>query len=487
MTLALPSTRPAQIAVSPATLAVAVFTACGLAIRLAISGGPLGVDEVWSLDNLRPLTNVGGVLWGISHDNNHFLNSLWLYFIWPLRHDPRLARALSILAGTALIPVMAALGARRGIFAALAAAALATFSFFEVTYSVEARGYETATLGLALAFLALERALDEPRSKARFAFAAAAGFAVFSHLASAPAIALMLAAGFAEIFRRRGLRSALTETFALGWPAALAIAPTAAFLVAGYINKGGFTVGFHRDFAVTHVIAAVVNLEMTTFGLDPASRVQAMFAMFVLPPALIAAIALVARPERRFCYAVLLIATPILVIALSIPNTHAPRYYFAAAPFLLLLFSEIADAAWRGGAVAGGLGALALVASLAGDDAALAKLGAGLGAPWTEALKIVAASPDPRLASSYDFNVARSVGHFDRYGSSPVELVARARLCEARPLWYVVELDGDAHETPALALGYGTCTLHYRLAGAFNRDVPWQAAWALYRRDDAGR
>ncbi|MBV8662206.1 MAG: hypothetical protein JO107_03795, partial [Hyphomicrobiales bacterium] len=60
--------------------AVAAIAAAGLALRLACSDGPLWVDEIWSLRNLRPIQHFWDVLWGISHDNNHFANSLWLLF-----------------------------------------------------------------------------------------------------------------------------------------------------------------------------------------------------------------------------------------------------------------------------------------------------------------------------------------------------------------------------------------------------------------------
>ena len=90
-------------------------------------------------------------------------------------------RLPSILAGACAIPVMAHLGARHSRAAAIVAAALTAGSFFQFTYSVEARGYATATLALIVAFAALERGLDSPSGGARWVLAAAAGLGFFSH------------------------------------------------------------------------------------------------------------------------------------------------------------------------------------------------------------------------------------------------------------------------------------------------------------------
>ena len=62
----------------PGFIVGAIFLG-GLALRLVCSGGPLWPDEIWSLRNIEPLQHFWQVFWGISHDNNHVANSLWLY------------------------------------------------------------------------------------------------------------------------------------------------------------------------------------------------------------------------------------------------------------------------------------------------------------------------------------------------------------------------------------------------------------------------
>ena len=462
---------------------IAALAAIGMIVRLVAAHGSLGNDEIWSLINLRPVQHFWQILWGISHDNNHFLNSLWLYFAWPLSQDATWLRLPSILAGTLAVPVMARLGARHGPIAAIAAAALTAFSFFQLTYSVQARGYATATLALLVAYGELERGLEAPRSGARWTLALASGIGFFGHLAMGPVIALLGMISFAEtVRRRRDAVLALGETFALFWPTALAMAPTVAFVIAGYRNMGGFTIGYLRPFVASRTISGIANLEMATFGLDPSSFPQAVFALLALPLLVLAAIFYVARPERRIAYLAMLVALPAGALLLRVPNTHSPRYFFAASPFLLLLAAESFGALWRFGGWRRAVALAALSASLTGDALAFVQLEAGQAAPWTHALATIAGSRDKTLASSFDFNVGKSVDFFNATRGAGLDLIAPDQICARRPAWYILELAGAEAPAASLAVKRDGCVIPFALVGAYDLDVPWQPAWALYRR-----
>jgi hypothetical protein len=462
---------------------IAALAAIGMIVRLVAAHGSLGNDEIWSLINLRPVQHFWQILWGISHDNNHFLNSLWLYFAWPLSEDATWLRLPSILAGTLAVPVMARLGARHGPIAAIAAATLTAFSFFQLTYSVQARGYATATLALVIAYGELERALDEPRSGARWTLALASGIGFFSHLAMGPLIALLGIIAVAETFRRRrNAALAMGETFALFWPTALAMAPTVAFVIAGYRNMGGFTIGHLTPFAASRTIGGIANMEMATFGLDPTSFQQAAFALVVLPLLVLAAIFYFGRPERRIAYLAMLVALPAGALLLRLPNTQVPRYFFAASPFLLLLAAESFGALWRFGDWRRAVAVAGLAATLIGDASAFARLEAGKAAPWTDALAMIAASSDKTLASSVDFNVGKSVDIFNATRGAGLDIIAPGEICARKPAWYILELAGAEARAANLAVEGDGCVIPFALVGAYDLNVPWQPAWALYRR-----
>jgi hypothetical protein len=142
--------------------------ACGLAafallLRARAMFTDFWLDEIWSYDLARRARSVADIFFGadLKLDNNHHLNTLWLY---ALGHQPHWAlyRLPALVAGVVTVVVAAVAGAHRGraegVFAGLGVAA----SFMMVVYSTEARGYALVLLFALLAFVALRRYLDAP-------------------------------------------------------------------------------------------------------------------------------------------------------------------------------------------------------------------------------------------------------------------------------------------------------------------------------------
>ena len=95
-------------------------------------------------------------------DNNHQLNTLWLYVLGD-QHHWVVYRIPALVAGLLAVAVASAIGRHRsraeGVFAAALGVAV---SFMMVVYSTEARGYALVLLFALLAFIALRRYLDTP-------------------------------------------------------------------------------------------------------------------------------------------------------------------------------------------------------------------------------------------------------------------------------------------------------------------------------------
>ncbi len=482
---AAPAAAARRTAVAAAIAAIAAIAAAALALRLLCSDGPLWVDEIWSLRNLRGIAHFWQILWGISHDNNHTANSLWLFFAAPLGENSTWLRLPSILAGALAVPVMARLGARTGAAAALAAAALTAASFFQLTYSVEARGYACATLALTVAYDALERAIDDPEGRARFVLAAAAGLGLFCHLAVGPALVLLGMIALGEIGRReRNMRRTVVALARIFWPTALAMLPAILCFLAGCIVKGGFTIGAMRPYATGHAVAAIANMAMTTLGLFPDSRPEAAFALFVLPFLVVGALVRLAPARRRFAYGVTLVGVPAAVLILHPANSHAPRYFFVLSVFLLLLAADSFAALWRFGGWRRALALAALAALLVGDAASIARFQEGKAKTWPDALTAVLASGETRLASNFDFNVVKYVDYFNLQRGANLDLVPASEICARRPAWYVVE-SPPLPAAPTLAIEGEGCRLEFALQRVYDQHLPSQLPWALYRRGES--
>ena len=63
----------------PVPLLFAYLLSSGLIIFAAL--GDLWLDEIWSINFARDANTAGDIFFRIQHDNNHALNSLFLYYV----------------------------------------------------------------------------------------------------------------------------------------------------------------------------------------------------------------------------------------------------------------------------------------------------------------------------------------------------------------------------------------------------------------------
>ncbi len=461
-------------------LAVAALVAAGLAVRLWAARGPLWLDEIWSIENLAPLTRPWQVFWGISHDNNHFLNSLWLYFTSPLTADELILRAPSIAMGALTVAVMARIAARHSPAAAVAAGSLTAASYFFVNYSVEARGYAGMALAAAAAFDALERAVAQPRSRARYLFAAAAGIGLLWHLALLPVIALFALIHLGEQRREIGRwEPAAAATLRFLAPTFLAVLPALAFVAAGIVVTGRLTIGGLRAFDAELAMAAVADMTRDAIGLPlaaPTGLVLAAGAAAVL----VALRWRLVLDNRRIAYAVILLALPAAVFILRPPNAHIPRYYLVCALFFILLLAEIFGALWRAGAWGRAAALAALAAILIGDASLLMRYQASKQTAWPQALAAIEDSGQRVVASSFDDRVGKLIGWYNR-GHPPLDLVPRADWCVRRPQWFIAETANIGDLPPELDLAAGDCRVGFAFVRRYESWGLSKVGWALYR------
>jgi hypothetical protein len=140
-------------------LGLLLIAAAGL--RIYGADNDLWLDEIWSLRLVAKLTSPWQVFTGIHHDNNHYLNSLWLYLCgfrgnWPGYRLP------ALLAGVGSVVLAGVIARRRTARAGFFAIVLFAFSYVQILYSSEARGYSTAVFFSLLSFYALEKYLEKP-------------------------------------------------------------------------------------------------------------------------------------------------------------------------------------------------------------------------------------------------------------------------------------------------------------------------------------
>ncbi len=114
-----------------------------VALLLASARGDLWFDEIWSLSFVQSATSWWDVFTRLHHDNNHPLNSLFLYFFG--LHQPFwVYRLPAVLAGIGSILLLGKIARRWGSFEEAAVVLVAGMAYPFLLYGSEARGYMPA-------------------------------------------------------------------------------------------------------------------------------------------------------------------------------------------------------------------------------------------------------------------------------------------------------------------------------------------------------
>jgi uncharacterized membrane protein len=337
----------------------------GLALRIAGAQGALWLDEAWSAKQAHDAGTPIGVFLNINHDNNHHLNSLWLLFVG-FDAPPPLARALSIVTGTAAILLAAAIGARRSLALGLITALLFAVSPVLVTFGSEARGYAPMSLALLAAILLIDRWLagEAERSPAT-ALAICFFLGAFSQLIMFFAFCALAGWVLFALWKRDGLRQAVIHTFRLFLPSGVALGFVVAIILGAAAARTGFKFGRYDPYSTIELLHGVSEMVQYTLGFPIVS-----IWWFAFVPALVV-LAPSAGVSRIAFHRLAILAFPLALALLRSGNVAHPRYYLLVGIALLILVAELVWLGLRAGGwrrwLAGAALAAIAIASLALD------------------------------------------------------------------------------------------------------------------------
>jgi uncharacterized membrane protein len=327
---------------TPLGIVVLAVMAIGFGLRVAAARGGLWLDEAWSAIYAAQAQTPLGVFLRINHDNNHHLNSLWLQAIG-LGAPPLLARAPSIVAGTAAIAVAAAIGRRRSAATAVIAAVSFAVSPILVNYGAEARGYAMMTLALLAMILVVDRWLDDPHAPPpRLMVGALAAFGLLSQLTMVFGLVAIAGWVLSRLIAAGWRRKAVDRTVDLMTPAIVATLLMFSLVFgAAAMSATGLQVGSEARFTTAGWLHALHSLVATSIGVAlPADWATVTATLLVTLSAL-----LVAALRRRIAlYLLMIVGLPAMIALLHVPNSVYERYFLVAGIGLLLLAADWAGA-----------------------------------------------------------------------------------------------------------------------------------------------
>jgi mannosyltransferase len=258
-------------------------------------------------------------------------------------------RSFSALVGTLTIPVMYAAGRRISARVGLWAAALATVSPSMYFFSQEARCYALMVLFSAAAFVAWQRALQEPGRRRLALWAGISMLAILTHYFAAflfipEAIVLATRVGWRRVWAPAGAVALV----------GLALVPLAVSQRADNKTK------WIEELSLPRRIAESLKL-FTVGAYGPLVLFALVLAVLIAAAAVVLLLRRGSEPEREGAWDAAIVASVAIVLPLVLAMTHLVDVYDGRnmlavwVPFAVLVAAGLGSArAGRGGALLGG-------------------------------------------------------------------------------------------------------------------------------------
>lgn len=376
-------------------LAVAALALIAFALRWSGAGDPLWLDELVSVDFVTGENGPKGVL--TVHDNNHFLNTLWLALVG-IDAPARLQRALSIALGVAAVPLAALLMMPRGRLAGLAAAAMVALATPLVVYGSEARGYAGLVVCALTLMIAADRHLDGGPARLRWIAAGATAFGLaFQPLMAITCVGVGVAVFLTEWRRTRAFRTALARSVAFLSPS-IAVGALLVAIVGQAARDTGIAFGGVVLFSVSNFLTGYSRLVGSCLGLPDAVH-------GIAPLVALAALALaMARPASASdgpLIAGALLIGPLAFLLITPPNAEMARYHIGAGLGGILALVLAGRTLWLLGVAGKATAVLIAAAWFGGTVVADAEfLATGRGSPQVLLADASRGLPDPVTVQS---------------------------------------------------------------------------------------
>jgi hypothetical protein len=313
-----------------------VILVAGVVWRCYALATEFWLDEIWSWKQFaEKATSAADIFFKaeFKHDNNHHLNTLFMYLVGA-REGWLGYRMLAFVCGILSILVATGLACRNGAKTALFTCALFATSFVMVLYSTEARGYAPVIFFALLAFLLMERYLENRSLALAIGFGCCAVLGFCAHFAFAHFyLGALLWSGCRLLCNGGGWGMRIKPMLWLH-AAPLCCAALFYFVVVRSMRIGG---GYPWE-------AARVTDEALAWALG--------YPLDVVPPvlAVLAALGLVGYglwllhqkgTDRWVLYLAVIVVAPALTLVLVTPKTLYARYFILPLTFLLLLLGRV--------------------------------------------------------------------------------------------------------------------------------------------------
>lgn len=473
------------------TLLLIGILVLGFGLRLWAATGDLWFDEIWTVKSAQGLASAGEIFTQWISDNNHPLNSLYVFWFQEQTHAVSI-RAFSIAVGTGSILAAYWAAAARGLRVRLLFAFQVAVAFPFVLYGSEARGFAGMSLCAIIAVGIVERHLNTNKDSP-YAIALA-GCVVVGGLFHMTFFLLAFALGLWVLSTRLRqedwhIGNAVSRVYRFFRPAIFSLLFFAVLLNALLLLNPAtiVEVGSIAHFEWHQVDKGYDRLLRHFFGIE---QTPPFITQVLLLAALFAALKYARRkpkthPDITVLAAIALGIIPLNMVVAHLPNLQYPRYFLGLLVVLCYWLAILIAQASKASRLKRFIAAALSVAFIAGQVSQFVGFSEPRRGQYRLAIEqmsqaggaLYSAAEPHRTVVTIDYFLATHFQDGSLTHISPEDIE-----CATPPQWYIVEFRIPlAHLPQHETLPAQDCELVFDLYEAFPHYRLSGISWAIYR------
>lgn len=321
-----------QIGTGELFMFAAFFLLSAITILFAAKGD-LWLDEIWTLSHIRDISSTLQIFTNFKHDNNHILNTFYLYLIGD-QENLYLYRILAMASGFGTIILAGLTGYAYGSKAGLFAMILSGFSYPLILYFSEARGYAPALFFSLLSFYSLLKCWKYKKMYWLFLFWSSTILGLFSHMTFIMVICALFAMIFIhEIQKEYSLKNRIFSVFIYY------SIPTLFFILLYIFFIRDIEIGGGQIYNKWGVVGRTGCLLL---GLPDLMFFKIVSALIIITVVFTGSIILYKeKSDQWIFFPFILFVAPILLLLFTQPEYLYFRYFIVLFPFFYLLLSYL--------------------------------------------------------------------------------------------------------------------------------------------------
>ncbi|UCD65303.1 MAG: hypothetical protein JSW69_04525 [Deltaproteobacteria bacterium] len=457
---------------------VFIFSAC---LILAAGRGDLWLDEIWSL-LLAEATSSTWEIMQIKHDNNHLLNTLYIYI---LGEQERffLYRLLAMVSGIATIYLISLQARTWGKTESVIALLLAGTSYPLILYFSEARGYAPAIFFAISTFIVLQKYEEQKTPLRLIGIWLLISLGLLSHLTFIIFFLSIFIYSVSLLFihnSRESLKSRISDLLLIYCIPFVFVAALYFFFIQHLTLGGG---------PVYNKIDVLYNIGSFILGLPAQNIVRISGFIFLLLSSVTAIISLYkSRDHLWIFFTGILFIVPALLILVTKPSYLYFRYFIICFPFYYLLlsylFGRIYQAKLKSGTYAVVLIVTTLMVGHTFKILPLLKYGRG---NYTNAMKYMlqnSTGQTVRIGSDHDFRNGMLLKYYSRFAppERQIHFINKDNIVTQKPDWLITHNQDLTYNPPEQIIINNSLIYEFRKKFSYSGVSGWN--WFIYKLAD---